>query len=98
MKIKDVPCYTCIVRSTCEGIDCDMINWWNVSKGKGLSENFIREFQDKVNWTWISISQKLTECFIREFHSHINGERMVDQNLTKKIRQEFSHKLTIRRR
>ena len=30
-----------------------------------LSENFIRDFQDKVNWEWISSQQKLSENFIR---------------------------------
>jgi len=38
-----------------------------ISKVQNLSEDFIREFQDKVNWVYISECQKLSENFIKEF-------------------------------
>ena len=37
----------------------DNVDWNNISDKYTLSENFIREFQDKVNWTKISKNQKL---------------------------------------
>ncbi len=37
-----------------------------------LSENFIREFQDKVDWNYISNYQKLSENFIREFQDKVD--------------------------
>jgi hypothetical protein len=48
--------------------------WDNISKDEELelSEDFIREFQDKLYWTYISIYQKLSEDFIREFISKVN--------------------------
>ena len=45
----------------------DIVNWKSVSQYQTLSEDFIREFQDKVDWEWISSKQKLSESFIREF-------------------------------
>ena len=29
-------------------------SWIDISSNQNLSENFIREFQNKVNWTYIS--------------------------------------------
>ena len=43
------------------------VNWGYVSIYQKLSENFIREFQDKIDWNYISEHQKLSEKFIREF-------------------------------
>ena len=40
--------------------------------GNVLSEDFIREFQDKVNWEMISVTQKLSEDFIREFQNKVD--------------------------
>jgi hypothetical protein len=37
-----------------------------------LSEDFIREIQDKVDWECISRQQKLSEEFIREFQNKVD--------------------------
>jgi hypothetical protein len=37
-----------------------------------LSEQFIREFQDKVNWKKISMRQQLSEKFLAEFKDQLN--------------------------
>ena len=42
-------------------------DWKCISEKQNLSEDFIREFQDKVDWKYISKYQKLSEDFIREF-------------------------------
>ena len=52
-------------------ISINGIDWNNISKHQKLSENFIREFQDKVNWYNISNYQKLSEKFIKEFDLNI---------------------------
>ena len=44
----------------------NIIDWEYVSKNQKLSEEFIRENQDKVSWFEISAHQNLTEDFIRE--------------------------------
>jgi hypothetical protein len=46
-------------------------NWYNISYRQRLSEDFIREFQDKVAWDSISDSQNLSEKFIREFQDKV---------------------------
>lgn len=45
--------------------------WEWVSINSNLSEDFIREFQDKLNWYNISEYQKLSEDFIREFQYEV---------------------------
>lgn len=47
-------------------------DWKEISKFKYLTEDFIREFQDKVNWLLVSKNQKLSESFIREFQDKVN--------------------------
>ena len=44
----------------------DKLDWQQISR-MSLTENFIREFQDKVNWTGISNHLPLNEEFIIEF-------------------------------
>ena len=39
-----------------------------------LTEDFIREFQDKVNWKCISFYQTLSEDFIIEFKDKVDWE------------------------
>ena len=48
------------------------IDWSNISCYYKLSENFIREFQNKVDWSSISRCQTLSETFIREFQDKID--------------------------
>ena len=60
------------------------LNWFNISYQYILSENFIREFQNKVDWYYISIGQNLSENFIREFKDKINFPIIlkINNNLT----------------
>ena len=44
----------------------------NIDYTKPLTEDFIRENQDKVNWNDISFYQKLSEDFIKEFQDRFN--------------------------
>ncbi len=46
-------------------------DWVFTSKYYKLSEDFIREFQDKVDWESILIYQRLSEDFIREFQDKV---------------------------
>jgi len=45
-------------------------DWSEISLFEELSEDFIREFQDKVNWGYISY-HNYSEDFIREFMDKI---------------------------
>ena len=51
----------------------DNVDWCSITYGYKLSENFIREFQNKVNWIIISKNQKLSENFKKEFKHKLNG-------------------------
>jgi len=54
------------------------VEYWNqISANQILSEDFIREFQDKINCDKvncidISMYQTLSEDFIREFQNKVN--------------------------
>jgi hypothetical protein len=50
------------------------VNLDYISINQTLSEDFIREFQDRVKWFWISRNQKLSEDFIREFQDRVNWD------------------------
>ena len=61
---------------------------------RGLSEDFIREFQDKVNWNLISHYQKLSEDFIREFQDKVSwGTISYSQTLSADFIREFQDKM-----
>ena len=47
------------------------VDWLHISVYYKLSENFIREFQDKVDWYWVSKFQILSEDFKKEFKHKI---------------------------
>ena len=72
----------------------NLYDWKNICKNKQLSENFIREFQDKVDWLYISVYQKLSEDFIREFQYKVNWYRItINQKLSEKFIREFQNKV-----
>ena len=74
-------------------ISLDEVNWGNISLFRKLSENFIREFQNKLEWFWISIYQKLSEDFIREFQDKVNwGYISIHQKLSEDFIREFQDK------
>ena len=59
-----------------------------------LSEDFIREFQDKVEWNNISAYQKLSEDFIREFKDKLNRLCISKyQKLSEDFIREFKNKV-----
>ena len=59
-----------------------------------LSENFIREFQDKVDWKMVSSYQTLSENFIREFQDIVDWSKISHfQHLSKKFITEFQDKV-----
>jgi len=64
----------------------DKVDWFNISIGQKLSEDFIREFQNKVNWKNISRYQDLSEDFIREFQDKLNW---YDISKYKKLSEDF---------
>ena len=67
------------------------IDWNLIASNQTLSENFIREFQDRVNWDDISYYQTLSEPFIREFQDRVNWyEISAYQMLSKEFRKEFN--------
>ena len=49
----------------------NIVNWKSISQYQTLSEDFIREFQDKVDWMQIFIHQTLSEDFIRQFKDKV---------------------------
>ena len=52
----------------------DSVKWTYISIYQKLSENFIREFQDKINWNNISKYQKFSPEFIKEFDLNIDKD------------------------
>jgi len=70
------------------------INWTNLSRDQVLSEDFIREFQDKVDWDYISINQILSENFIREFKDKVDWHWISKyQTLSEEFIREFQDKV-----
>ena len=68
--------------------------WKHISSSQELSEDFIREFQDRVDWTLISKHQKLSEEFIREFQDRVDWEKISRyQRLSEKFIGEFKDKV-----
>ena len=67
---------------------------WFVYYDYILSEDFIREFQDKVYWSWVSFEQKLSEDFIIEFKDKVDWLGIsFYQKLSKEFIAEFSDKI-----
>ena len=63
-----------------------------------LSEDFIREFQDKVYWYNISTYQKLSESFIRDFQDKVNWYFISKhQKLSNEFIDEFKDRLNLNR-
>jgi hypothetical protein len=67
---------------------------FDISQYQKLSEEFIKEFQDKVNWESVSIYQKLSEEFIKEFQDKVNWESVsIYQKLSEEFIKEFQDKV-----
>jgi len=70
------------------------VNWYEISTHQTLSEEFIKEFQDKVNWYQISSYQTLSEEFIREFQDKVDWyEISIHQTLSEEFIREFQDKV-----
>ena len=71
-------------------------DWANIAfyANNILSEEFIREFQDKINWKHVSRCQKLSEDFIREFQDKVNWKEISwNQKLSEDFIREFQDKV-----
>ena len=69
-------------------------NWAEISKTRGLTEEFIRENSDNLNWFCMSIYQKLNEEFIREFSDKVFWEYISEyQKLSEEFIRENSNKV-----
>jgi len=70
--------------------------WTNLATTQKLSEDFMREFQNKLPWYLISSCQKLSEDFIREFQDKVDWETIsFRQELSEEFILEFKDKLDL---
>ena len=59
-----------------------------ISTKQILSEEFIREFQDKIDWRMISCSQKLSIKFIIEFYKRIDFQALLrNENISDEVKE-----------
>ena len=71
-------------------------DWGMISQINYLSEDFIREFQDKVVWDYVCYKQKLSEDFIREFQNKVNWHWIsIHQTLSEDFINEFKDRFII---
>ncbi len=72
----------------------DLIGWDMMSRYSNLSEDFIREFQDKVNWDLISFYNTLSEDFIGKFQNKVNWNAIsFRQELSENFVRKFQNKV-----
>ena len=72
------------------------INWNHISFDQKLSENFMREYQDKIEWENISYTQILSESFIIEFQDKVDWYCISKgQKLSNDFIIEFKDKLDL---
>jgi len=71
------------------------INWLNVACNKEiLTEEFIKEFQNKISWWAVSSYQVLSEDFIREFQDKVDWDIIsFSQDLSESFIVEFKYEL-----
>ena len=68
--------------------------WYEISKYQQLSENFIKEFQDRVYWKYISMYQPLSEDFIREFQGRVKWKWIsAYQHLSEDFIRKFKNRV-----
>lgn len=69
-------------------------DWYAISGNLILTENFIRDHQDKVNWWLVSKYQNLSESFIREFKHKVDWFCISKyQKLNEDFIREFHHRV-----
>ena len=77
-----------------EILGTNYLNWRALSMHNGLTEEFIREFQDKVHWNCISVYQHLSEEFIREFKDDVVWNLIsIYQHLSEDFIREFKDRV-----
>ena len=52
----------------------NQIDWFDVSRNRKLSENFIEKHANQVDWFYISMYQKLSEPFIEQHKNDVNWD------------------------
>ncbi len=69
-------------------------SYWNSILQNNVSEDFIRDFQDKINWWNISGKQNLSEDLIREFEDKVIWQQISSkQMLSENFIREFQDKV-----
>ena len=77
-----------------EILGTNYLNWRALSRHNGLTEEFIREFQDEVHWDCILIYQHLSEEFIREFKDDVVWTLIsIYQHLSEDFIREFKDRV-----
>jgi len=62
-----------------------------------LSDDFIRDFQDKLNWSWITANHPLKENFIEEFKDFVDWDAVSQhQNLSEEFIRGHQNKVNWR--
>ena len=62
--------------------------WGYISLNQTLTEDFIREFENKVNWRFISSNQKLSKGFIVEFSDKLNfKDLLINNHLSDEVKE-----------
>ena len=68
-------------KSLLNKLNLSIIDWNYISSGIiQISEDFMREFQDKLDWDIISTYQELTIEFVEEFQDKINFNNYAEYN------------------
>jgi hypothetical protein len=67
---------------------------WQAISNERLSEDFIREYQDRLNWNAICYSQTLSEPFIREMKDRVEWVFTSEcQTLSESFIREFQDRV-----
>jgi len=68
--------------------------WWRICAfGEELSEEFLREYQDRIDWFIISKNQNLSEEFIWEFKDKLNLKSVIRRGRVYRMSPDFLKKL-----
>lgn len=78
------------ILQNCEWVYLRDIDWCRIVMINLLSEDFIKEFQDRICWDCVSSHQVLSSNFIIEFQDKLDLEAMLEietisQNLYNKL-------------
>ena len=72
------------------GLDNEnQLDWFDVSRNRKLSENFIEKYKNKVNWISISMHQKLSEDFIEKHADKVDWDCISE---SQKLYEDFIEK------